>query len=98
MDEYSMWWAHGETLSNNVDLWLAIRDVTSSSNTEEHVNAEDDFHHMVYDAFYPSKNYHPTNETEFPTETIGDAPNRHAQAFYDLLHASTIPLGPSSNE
>ncbi|GKV09925.1 hypothetical protein SLEP1_g21358 [Rubroshorea leprosula] len=95
MDAYSVWWARGETLSNNVDPWLATSDVASSSNIqehvniEEHVNAEDDIHHMVYDAFCPSENDHPEN--------VGDAPNRHAQSFYDLLHASTIPLGPSSN-
>ncbi|GKV39907.1 hypothetical protein SLEP1_g47607 [Rubroshorea leprosula] len=103
MDAYSVWWAHGETLSNNVDPWLATSDVASSSNVEEHVNidehvnAEDDFHHMVYDAFCPSENDHPRNETEFASENVGDAPNRHAQSFYDLLRASTIPLGPSSN-
>ncbi|GKV43256.1 hypothetical protein SLEP1_g50570 [Rubroshorea leprosula] len=64
---------------------------------EEHVNAEDDFRHMVYDAFCPSENYRPINETEFPSETVGDEPNRHAQTFYDLLRASSIPVGPSSN-
>ncbi|GKU95339.1 hypothetical protein SLEP1_g8710 [Rubroshorea leprosula] len=103
MDAYSMWWAHGETLSHNVDPWLAASDVTSSSNIkehvniEEHVNANDDIHHMVYDAFCPSKNDRPRNEIEFASENVGDAPNRHAQSFYDLLRASTIPLGPSSN-
>ncbi|GLT41119.1 hypothetical protein SLA2020_152050 [Shorea laevis] len=97
MDAYSMWWAHGETLSGNADPWLAIRDVGSSSNTEEHVNVEDDFQHMVYDAFCPYENNHHRNEIEFPAEIVGDTrdePNSHAQAFYDLLHASTIPLGP----
>ncbi|GLT96829.1 hypothetical protein SLE2022_144250 [Rubroshorea leprosula] len=97
MDAYSVWWAHDETLSNNVDPLLAASDVASSSNIEEHVNAEDDFHHMVYDAFCPSENDRPRNETEFASENVGDAPNRHAQSFYELLHASTIPLGPSSN-
>ncbi|GLT96724.1 hypothetical protein SLE2022_143280 [Rubroshorea leprosula] len=97
MDAYSVWWAHGETLSNNVDPWLATSDVASSSNIEEHVNAEDDIHHMVYDAFCPSENDRPRNETEFAYENVGDAPNRHAQSFYDLLRASTITLGPSSN-
>ncbi|GLT51208.1 hypothetical protein SLA2020_246340 [Shorea laevis] len=98
MDAYSVWWAHGETLSGNVDPWLAIRDVASSSNTKEHVNVEDDFQHMVYDAFYPYENIHHRNETDFPAETVGDEPNSHAQAFYDLLRASTIPLGRSSND
>ncbi|GLT37775.1 hypothetical protein SLA2020_120750 [Shorea laevis] len=97
MDAYYIWWAHGETLTNNVDPWSIVRDVASSSNTEKHVNAENDFHHMVYDTFCPSENYYPTNETKFPGETIGDEPNRNAQAFYDLLRASTIPLRPSSN-
>ncbi|GLT68134.1 hypothetical protein SLA2020_403920 [Shorea laevis] len=27
MNAYSVWWAHGETLSGNVDPWLAICDV-----------------------------------------------------------------------
>ncbi|GLU23748.1 hypothetical protein SLE2022_397290 [Rubroshorea leprosula] len=97
MDAYSIWWAHGEKLSNNADPWSAVCDVASSSNTEEHVNTENDFRHMVYDAFCPSENYQPMNETEFPSETVGDEPNRHAQTFYDLLRASTIPVGPSSN-
>ncbi|GLT28206.1 hypothetical protein SLA2020_031550 [Shorea laevis] len=78
MDAYFVWWAHGESLSNNVDPWLAVGDVASSSNIEEHVNAKNDFHHMVYDAFYPSEDDHPRNETEFASENVGDAPNRHA--------------------
>ncbi|GLT45501.1 hypothetical protein SLA2020_193300 [Shorea laevis] len=97
MDAYFVWWAHGGTLINNVDPWLVVGDVASSSNIEEHVNAKDDFHHMVYDVFCPSENDRPRNETEFASENVGDAPNRHAQSFYDLLHASTILLGPSSN-
>ncbi|GLT24911.1 hypothetical protein SLA2020_000730 [Shorea laevis] len=98
MDAYSVWWAHGEILSNNVDPWFAASDVASSSNIEEHVNAADDFHHMVYDAFCPSEYDRHRNETEFAYENVGDAPNRHAQSFYDLLRASTIPLGPASND
>ncbi|GLU04325.1 hypothetical protein SLE2022_214780 [Rubroshorea leprosula] len=98
MDAYSVWWSHGETLSNNVDPWFAASDVASLSNIEEHVNAEDDFHHMVYDAFCPSENDCHRNETEFASENVGDAPNNNAQSFYDLLHASTIPLGPASND
>ncbi|GKV48031.1 hypothetical protein SLEP1_g54870 [Rubroshorea leprosula] len=97
MDAYSVWWAHGETLSNNVDPWFAASDVASSSNIEEHGNAEDDFHHMVYDAFCPSENDRHRNEIEFASENVGDAPNNNAQSFYDLLRASTIPLGPASN-
>ncbi|GLT95589.1 hypothetical protein SLE2022_132630 [Rubroshorea leprosula] len=97
MDAYSIWWAHGETLSSIADPWSVVCDVASSSNTEEHVNVEDDFCHMVYDSFCPFQNYHPMNETEFPGETVGGEPNRHAQTFYDLLRASTIPVGPSSN-
>ncbi|GLT49764.1 hypothetical protein SLA2020_232980 [Shorea laevis] len=97
MDAYFVWWAHGETLGSNADPWSIIHDVASSSNIEEHVDDEDDFHHLVYDAFYLSKNYHPMTETEFQAETIRDEPSRHAQPFYDLLHASTIWLGPSSN-
>ncbi|GKV14333.1 hypothetical protein SLEP1_g25229 [Rubroshorea leprosula] len=101
MDAYSAWWAHGETLSNNVDPWSTTSDVAFSSNIEEHVNVEEhvnaDIHHMVYDAFCPSEDDRPRNETEFASENVGDAPNRHAQSFYDLLRASTIPLGPSSN-
>ncbi|GKV43311.1 hypothetical protein SLEP1_g50615 [Rubroshorea leprosula] len=89
--------AHGETLSNNVDPWFATGDVASSSNIEEHGNAEDDFHHMVYDAFCPSKNDRHRNETEFAYENVGDVPNNNAQSFYDLLRALTIPLGPASN-
>ncbi|GLT40965.1 hypothetical protein SLA2020_150590 [Shorea laevis] len=53
---------------------------------------------MVYDAFCPSKNDRHRNETEFASENVGDAPNRHAQSFYYLLRASTISLGPTSND
>ncbi|GKU96979.1 hypothetical protein SLEP1_g10160 [Rubroshorea leprosula] len=52
---------------------------------------------MVYDAFCPSENDRHRNETEFASENVGDAPNNNAQSFYDLLRASTIPLGPASN-
>ncbi|GKV13406.1 hypothetical protein SLEP1_g24414 [Rubroshorea leprosula] len=97
MDAYSVWWAHGETLSNNVDPWFAASDVASSSNIEEHDNAKDDFHHMVYDAFCPSENDRHRNETKFASENVGDARNNNAQSFYDLLRASTIPLGSASN-
>ncbi|GLU16029.1 hypothetical protein SLE2022_324790 [Rubroshorea leprosula] len=77
MNAYSVWWAHGE----------------SSHSQDTHHDERNDFREMVYDAFCPEDDDNREMEGNFPNQHLDEEPNNQAKAFYDLLHASTIPLG-----
>ncbi|GLT29085.1 hypothetical protein SLA2020_039720 [Shorea laevis] len=96
MNAYSIWWAHGETFMNSADPWFAANLGESSHSQDTQLDERNDFHEMVYDAFCPKDDDHQEIEGNFPNQHLDEELNNQAKAFYDLLHASTIPLGSSN--
>ncbi|GKU89703.1 hypothetical protein SLEP1_g3806 [Rubroshorea leprosula] len=93
MNSYSVWWAHGETFVNSADPWSATNLGESSHSQDTHHDERNDFREMVYDAFCLEDDDNREMEGNFPNQHLDEEPNNQAKAFYDLLHASTIPLG-----
>ncbi|GLU21477.1 hypothetical protein SLE2022_376130 [Rubroshorea leprosula] len=95
MNVYSVWWAHGETFVNSADPWSATNLGQSSHSQDTHHDERNDFREMVYDAFCLEDDDSQEIEGNFPNQHMDEEPNNQAKVFYDLLHASTIPLGSS---
>ncbi|GLT83472.1 hypothetical protein SLE2022_017600 [Rubroshorea leprosula] len=93
MNAYFVWWAHGKTFMNLVDPWSVTNLGDSSHSQDTHHDDRNDFLEMMYDAFCPKDDDNREMEGNFPNQHLDEEPNNRAKAFYDLLHASTIPLG-----
>ncbi|GLT28457.1 hypothetical protein SLA2020_033910 [Shorea laevis] len=92
MIAYFVWWAYYETFVNSADPWSAVNLGESSQSQDAHHDDQNDFCEMVYDAFCPRDDDYRKIESNFPIQHLDEEPNNQAKAFYDLLHASTIPV------
>ncbi|GLT46156.1 hypothetical protein SLA2020_199330 [Shorea laevis] len=95
MNAHFVWWAHGETFVNSADPWSTTNLGESSHSQYTHHDERNDFREMAYYAFCPDDDDNWEIESNFPNQHLDEEPNNQAKAFYDLLHASTIPLGSS---
>ncbi|GKV36723.1 hypothetical protein SLEP1_g44822 [Rubroshorea leprosula] len=88
---WGMVWDH---LTKN-DPRFAVNLGESSHIQDTHHDERIDFHETVYDALFPEDDDNREMEDNFPNQRLDEEPNNQTKAFYDLLHASTIPLGSS---